>query len=145
MKKSINITEKGLWLIDFANLPWQLYLNLAILLSASEVEDDEAEYQYYRYRALVCPHRPHSEQDITHRYSRVHLGLATFSPPGIGCSADASYVFIPAPTNVQQTLRKDLGLEHTRHQLQPQILRRVDLMPTSYISFPTLQFSSATI
>ena len=68
--------------------------------SASEAEDDEAEYQYCRHRALVRPHLPLSEQNITvTRGSR--LGLTPFSPSSIGCSADASYAIIPAPTSIQ--------------------------------------------
>jgi len=68
--------------------------------SASEAEDDEAEYHYHRHRALVGPHRPLLEHNITvTRGSR--LGLAPFSTSNIGCSADAFYAFIPAPTSIQ--------------------------------------------
>ena len=67
----------------------------------SEADDDEAEYQYHRHRALVRPHRPLSEQNITDTRGS-HLGLAPFSPSGIGCSADASYAFMTASNNVQQ-------------------------------------------
>ena len=64
--------------------------------SASDAENDEAEYQYYRQRALGRPPRPLSEQNITDtRGSR--LGFTPFSPSSIGCSADASTAFIPAP------------------------------------------------
>ena len=58
--------------------------------SASEVEDDEEEYQYHRHRALVRPHRPLSEQNITDTRGS-HLGLAPFSPSGIGCSSLCLY------------------------------------------------------
>ena len=68
--------------------------------SASEAEDDEAEYHYHRHRALVGPHRPLLEHNITvTRGSR--LGLAPFSTSNIGCSADVFYAFIPAPTSIQ--------------------------------------------
>ena len=82
----------------------------------SEVEDDEAENQYYRHRALVCPHRPLSEQNITDTRGS-HLGLTPFSPPGIGCNADAPYVLIPASTNVQLDFAPAYNLEsETRNQ-----------------------------
>jgi len=54
--------------------------------SASEADDDEAEYHYHRHRALVRPHRPLPEQNITDTRGS-HLGLAPFSPSGIGCSS----------------------------------------------------------
>ena len=66
---------------------------------ASDAEDDEAEYQYYRHRALGLSPRPLSEQNITDtRGSR--LGFAPFSPSSIGCSAEASTAFIPAPVSI---------------------------------------------
>ena len=68
--------------------------------SASEAEDDEAEYQSYRYRALGRPPRPHSEQNITETGGS-RLGFAPLSPSSIGSSADASNAFIPAPISIQ--------------------------------------------
>jgi len=65
----------------------------------SEDEDNEAEYQYYRQRALVRPHWPILQNLTDTRGSR--LGHAPYSPPGIGGSADASYEFAPPSTNVQ--------------------------------------------
>jgi len=66
---------------------------------ASDAEDDEAEYQYYRHRALGLSPRPLSEQNTTDtRGSR--LGFAPFSPSSIGCSAEASTAFIPAPVSI---------------------------------------------
>ena len=68
--------------------------------SASEADDDEAEYQYHRCRALVRPHLALLEQNITVTGGS-RLGLAPLFPSNIGCSADASYAFIPAPTSIQ--------------------------------------------
>jgi len=68
--------------------------------SASDAEDDEAEYQYYRHRALGRPPRPLSEQNITDTRGSC-LGFAPFSPSSIGCSADASTAFTPAPISIQ--------------------------------------------
>jgi len=68
--------------------------------SASEAEDDEAEYQYYRHRALGRPPRPFSERNITDNRESPR-GLAPFSPSSIGCSADASNAFIPVPISIQ--------------------------------------------
>ena len=84
--------------------------------SASEAEDDEAEYQYYRYRAVGRPPRPLSEQNITDTRGS-HLSFAPFSPSSIGCSPMPLYQRrLAFNWNVpQHTLRKDLGLEHTRH------------------------------
>ena len=67
---------------------------------ASDAEDDEAEYQYYRHRALGRPPGPLSEQNITDTRGSC-LGFAPFSPSSIGCSADASTAFIPAPISIQ--------------------------------------------
>ena len=40
----------------------------------------------------------------------------------------------------QHPLRNNFGLEHTRHYLQPKILSRVALVPTSYlVSHPPIQ------
>ena len=90
---------------------------------SSASDDDEAEYQYYRHRALGRPPRPLSEQNITDtRGSR--LGFAPFSPSSIGCSADASTAFIPAPIRfgAQADLTPDLNPSHHRSGADSSIL-----------------------
>ena len=79
--------------------PGNSYL-VSQFFSVSDADDDEAEYHYHRHRALVGPHRPLPAQNITDTRGS-HLGLAPFSTSNIGCCADTSYAFIPAPTSIQ--------------------------------------------